>query len=185
VIDCPNTEIRDLLPDMLHDNLGATDRLRVEQHLAGCLACAAEMELLVRVYALGAAAPLNADGIAGTISPYRRRRIASMPPLVRIAAGIALIAVGSASYSIASRTLWFNSGSVAESTFAPRVGDSSQPVLAAGTDWLATASGNEELDVAALDELAMTELLARIEALDADIPEDTRPLVRVPIVEGG
>ncbi len=44
--DCENGEIRDLLPEYLHDALEPVARARVEAHLASCDACAAELSLL-------------------------------------------------------------------------------------------------------------------------------------------
>ncbi|HEY9429135.1 MAG TPA: zf-HC2 domain-containing protein, partial [Gemmatimonadaceae bacterium] len=46
MVDCPRDDIRDLLPDLVHDQLEPEARARVEQHLADCAACAAELELL-------------------------------------------------------------------------------------------------------------------------------------------
>ena len=50
--DCPNAEIRDLLPDYVHDQLNATDFARVEQHVASCADCAEEVALLQTVLAI-------------------------------------------------------------------------------------------------------------------------------------
>src|SRR5947209_7568668 len=44
--DCPDAEIRDRLPDLLHDRLDASTRAAVEAHVAGCADCRAELELL-------------------------------------------------------------------------------------------------------------------------------------------
>jgi len=46
MIECPRGDIRDLLPDLLHDRLSAATRAEVEHHVAECTACAAELELL-------------------------------------------------------------------------------------------------------------------------------------------
>jgi hypothetical protein len=44
--DCSNPEIRDLLPDLLHDRLDARTRARVVAHVDGCADCRSELELL-------------------------------------------------------------------------------------------------------------------------------------------
>jgi len=44
--DCSNAEIRDLLPDLLHDRLDAPTRARVVAHLDDCADCRSELELL-------------------------------------------------------------------------------------------------------------------------------------------
>ena len=46
MVDCPRDDIRDLLPDLVHDQLEPAERVRVEQHLVDCELCAAELELL-------------------------------------------------------------------------------------------------------------------------------------------
>ncbi|MEO7363844.1 MAG: zf-HC2 domain-containing protein [Gemmatimonadaceae bacterium] len=50
--DCSNAEIRDLLPDYVHDQLSVTDLARVQQHVVSCADCAEELELLQMVFAL-------------------------------------------------------------------------------------------------------------------------------------
>lgn len=44
--DCPNVEMRELLPELLHDALPAAERGRLEAHLAGCTLCTAELAML-------------------------------------------------------------------------------------------------------------------------------------------
>jgi hypothetical protein len=44
--DCPNAEVRDLLPDLMHDRLDARTRARVVAHVDGCADCRSELELL-------------------------------------------------------------------------------------------------------------------------------------------
>lgn len=44
--DCSNAEIRDLLPDLLHERLDARTRARVVAHVDGCADCRSELELL-------------------------------------------------------------------------------------------------------------------------------------------
>jgi predicted anti-sigma-YlaC factor YlaD len=56
--DCPNAEIRDLLPDFVHGTLAGTERAPVESHLASCADCTSEVSLLRTVRgALAAGAP--------------------------------------------------------------------------------------------------------------------------------
>jgi hypothetical protein len=44
--DCPNADIRDQLPDLLHDRLDASARAAVMAHVDACVDCRAELELL-------------------------------------------------------------------------------------------------------------------------------------------
>ncbi len=47
--DCPNGEMRDLLPEYAHGVLGAEDTARVAAHVAACDDCRAELALIGRV----------------------------------------------------------------------------------------------------------------------------------------
>ena len=44
--DCMNIEVRERLPEWLHDALPAGERAVVDAHLATCADCAAELEVL-------------------------------------------------------------------------------------------------------------------------------------------
>ena len=44
--DCPNVEMRERLPDLLHGRLEGAARVEVQAHLATCEACAAELAVL-------------------------------------------------------------------------------------------------------------------------------------------
>jgi anti-sigma factor RsiW len=125
--DCPlAAEIRDALPDLVNDQLDPLARARVEQHIAECAECAAELKLLrslratifatPRVDAARVAAAVHA-ATAGAreskVTPItarsERRKVASpvaraarrqLPYEWRAAAGIAAVAVGIAGYAL-------------------------------------------------------------------------------------
>jgi len=44
--DCPNVEMRDRLPDLLHERLDPSTRAAVLAHVADCQDCDAELTLL-------------------------------------------------------------------------------------------------------------------------------------------
>jgi hypothetical protein len=68
MVDCTRDDIRDLLPDLVHDQLGPAERARVEQHLAECADCAAELKLLRSLRASAFVTPdVNVDGIAAAV----------------------------------------------------------------------------------------------------------------------
>ena len=46
MIDCPNGDVRDALPEYLNDRLDPARRAEVESHLLRCDACRAELSLL-------------------------------------------------------------------------------------------------------------------------------------------
>ena len=69
--DCSNAEIRDRLPDLLHERLDASARATVAAHVADCADCREELELLRDVRAaLAAQTPRDR---------HRRRRAARFP----------------------------------------------------------------------------------------------------------
>lgn len=55
--DCPNAEIRDLLPELVHERLDAATRPVVIAHVDGCDACTDELALLRRLVLVRVAAP--------------------------------------------------------------------------------------------------------------------------------
>jgi hypothetical protein len=70
--DCPNADVRDLLPDLVHERLGPAVRTIVEAHVEGCADCQAEVALLraLRV-TLNRAPVVDIAAITSAIAPYR------------------------------------------------------------------------------------------------------------------
>jgi Putative zinc-finger len=100
--DCPNAEIRDLLPDLLHDRLDAPTRARVLAHVDGCSDCRSELELLrsLRGSMERATPRVDVDGIVAALpKPGTARVVAQRPRHIswRIAAAVTFIAVGGTS----------------------------------------------------------------------------------------
>jgi anti-sigma factor RsiW len=191
--DCPRGDIRDLLPDLVHDQLGAESRAEVERHVATCAECSAEVALLRsarRVLSAGprvdvariAAAVAGAHG-AGALDepsptvhrlPARRRRSAWE---WRAAAGIAAVAVGIMSYAlgrghapISSPTMPARSGVAPTSRQVARAADVAHGLMFAG-------------GVSDLPDSAVRALIQSVDDLQA-VPEvDPSPLLD-PISEG-
>ena len=103
--DCPNAEIRDRLPDLLHERLDASTRAVVMAHVAACAECRAELALLREAsLALSASVrSVNVDAIAREVvartaptvaRPLRRRTWVDW----RLAAAVAFVALGGASF---------------------------------------------------------------------------------------
>ena len=172
MIDCPNSEIRDLLPDLLHGSLSSADRVRVEAHLAACDACSQELALLRRVYDLNPVVAMDAEAVAGSIKSYRRPPLFSLPPLVRIAASIAVIAVGGASFGIIANNR-ANVGAGVGETLAVLTNDSLVPAVIVVDSATSAALGS-------LDEQTLSELLAEIKNMDVVLSEEPRKLIRSP-----
>jgi hypothetical protein len=108
--DCPNAEIRDQLPDLLHDRLSSSTRAGVMAHVATCADCRDELELLRGVHeALAARAPqVDVDAIVRAlprpssrqVQPVRRRRSWSD---WRVAAAVTLLVAGGSSVVVYDR----------------------------------------------------------------------------------
>jgi len=107
--DCPNAEMRDRLPDLLHERLDASARAVVITHVDGCDDCRAELMLLreasvaltsdVRAVDITSITRVVIGRTAGAQEPTRRR--APSPWMDwRVAASIAVLAVGGASFAI-------------------------------------------------------------------------------------
>jgi len=114
--DCPNGDIRDHLPDYVHDRLDTAARALVAAHVATCASCAAEVTLLdtarrvltaatpridiARVVA-ALPAPPRASGRPALVRPAKpgRRPVVRLTSW-RIAAAVATIAIGGASVAV-------------------------------------------------------------------------------------
>ena len=191
--DCPNGDVRDLLPDLMHDRLDATTRRTVEAHLESCADCRAELALLRDLRASMSATPAIDVGAIAAAIPARRARTKPVWRDWRIAASIAVLAVGGTSVALVNRapepvisSLVGGSDPAPDAPSTPRVvpvdspaktaqvaaampRQQVKPVVPAPTRVVASS---HELHVAegSLGELSedeLTSLLKEIEALDA------------------
>jgi hypothetical protein len=86
--DCADADIRDLLPDLLHERLAAPERERVLAHVHACPDCAAELALLRTAARAVKAATTHVDGAAiarAVKAAMRARGDASAPRLTLVA----------------------------------------------------------------------------------------------------
>jgi anti-sigma factor RsiW len=101
MIDCPNGDVRDLLPDYLHDRLASSERMSVERHLAECAACRDELTLLRDLRGTLRRAPrIDVAAVAAAIPAYRPAARKSWARDWRVAAAIVAIAVGGTSIAL-------------------------------------------------------------------------------------
>lgn len=101
--DCANGQVRDLLPDLLHDRLAPAERAMVEGHVATCAECREELALLRDLRAsVPPGAALDVATIAAAIPSYAVPARSSRSSW-RIAAAITLVAAGGASLAVATR----------------------------------------------------------------------------------
>jgi hypothetical protein len=98
------SDIQELLPDLLHGALAGAERVRVEAHVATCESCQEDLDVLRTVKSAAVFAPsIDVDRVVRQIPPYRaivpaveapaRTRVASW----LVAATLALFVVGGGS----------------------------------------------------------------------------------------
>ena len=132
--ECPNANVRDLLPDLVHGRLDAERRVMVEAHLAGCADCAAEHALLRDLRASLRRTPhLDLAAIAAAVPAYRAPVRRSWVEW-RTAAAITVLVAGGSSVALLQRNVAPRMDTVAVAT-APvaSVPASSSESLAAPT----------------------------------------------------
>lgn len=101
---CTDSDIQELLPDLLHGALAGAEKFRVEAHVATCESCQEDLDVLRTVKNAVVFAPsIDVDRVVRQIPPYRaivpaveapaRTRVASW----LVAATLALFVVGGGS----------------------------------------------------------------------------------------
>jgi len=109
--DCPNAEMRDRLPDLLHERLEASARAAVMAHVDQCADCRAELTLLreARVALTSGMRSVDVAAIARVVIARTSSPTVVRPPQSRarrtwidwrVAASIAVLVVGGASFAL-------------------------------------------------------------------------------------
>ena len=109
--DCPNAEMRDRLPDLLHERLEASVRAAVTAHVDACADCRAEMALLreARTVLSPDVRTVDVVAISRVVVEKTRMPVNSGPRRSRwmdwrIAASVALLVVGAGSVELLWRS---------------------------------------------------------------------------------
>jgi hypothetical protein len=69
---CTDSDIQEMLPDLLHSALGDDERLRVEAHIATCESCQEDLDVLRTVKNAAVFAPsIDVDRVVRQIPPYQ------------------------------------------------------------------------------------------------------------------
>lgn len=171
--DCPNVEIRELLPDYLSGTLAAPRRVEVEGHLAGCQDCQDELSVLRLVREAYAEAPsVNVSAIVGAL-PRPSVRPVIKPALktwrrsyaLQVAAAVSFVALGGLSLTVARSFFNGNGGVVLPDTVAvsPAITNGDAPVIS----FAGGVSDLEDEDIEAL-----LSALESIEALPVTEPAE-------------
>jgi anti-sigma factor RsiW len=95
--DCPRGDIRDLLPDLVHEQLDSGMRTQVRSHIERCADCAAEVQLLRTARsALRRPVPVNVERVASAVpvAPRRLQRARTPAWVLPIAATLLMILTG-------------------------------------------------------------------------------------------
>ncbi len=102
--DCPNGEMRDRLPELMHNQLAGEVLVVVRAHVDGCADCQAELALLAQIRSASAAPRVDPSRIVASLPRYRAvpawRRAAGSPQMQAIAAAVVLLVGG---YSLLGR----------------------------------------------------------------------------------
>lgn len=109
---CTETEIQEMLPDLLHGTLTADMRARVEAHLATCEQCREDLKVVLAVKSAAVFAPvINVDRVVRQIPPYQTIIPAVERPATTrvvswlVAAAMAIAVVGGGSLVLGRRNV--------------------------------------------------------------------------------
>jgi anti-sigma factor RsiW len=191
---CIDTEIQEMLPDLIHESLDGNERRRVEAHLATCESCKEDLDVLRTIKSAAVFAPtIDTDRVVRQIPPYRmivpdveqpqRTRMLSW----LVAAGVALAIVGGG-------TMMISNQSRTPTSVASSVGPESQPQAPAimpapdsvvavrvastsvSTPTLALASS---ADVSSLSDGDLQQLMNDMDQFDALPAAEPEPVIAV------
>lgn len=181
MIDCSNVEMREMLPELVHEALAPAERAALLAHLATCAECSEELALLrdaeramrsVRVPVVDTAAIVAAlprPRVVAAPRPLMRRS----PTLLRLAAAISFISVGGISVAVARSYMGEAAHTVVDSARADAVAPAGGPSIAANiVEPVAAASGDAKMiavhpSIAALDDADLESLLGELDDLEA------------------
>ena len=177
--DCPNAEMRDRLPDLLHERLETSVRAAVMAHVDQCSDCRAEMALLREVRVVLSPEMRAVDVVAISRVVIEKTRRPAKPGVRRspwmdwrIAASVALLAVGAGSVALLVRSPETQSRAAVVADSRSAVPNAARPEsLAAaptpsGTAPVSTAPSAELSAAASVGDLSESDLRALLRDLD-------------------
>lgn len=188
--DCPNSVMRDQLPDFVHGRLSAADASSVDAHLAGCEDCRAEVALLGQArVALSLGVP-RID-VASVVAALRAPRVIRRPAPRQFAVAGAWKYAAAAALVLAagSSVLWHRGPGgtaqrVADSSSAVTVPESTasvSPASGQSVDGITFGGGLSDLS---LDDLqSLLGQLDSVKTLPSTNPESMTPIIAMK--EGG
>ena len=111
---CTDSDIQEMLPDLLHRALSDSERRRVEAHVATCESCREDLDVLRMVKSAAVFAPtIDVNRVVEQIPPYQTILPETERPAIRrpattrtvswlVAASLALVALGGGSILLQS-----------------------------------------------------------------------------------
>lgn len=179
--DCVNAEMRDRLPELLHDRLPANVRGELVAHVDACADCREELELL-RALRSVLAPPVPRIDVGSIVSALPKAPSQTLRPRSRrtwadwrIAAAIAVLAVGGSSVALINRTphvvsVPIGAGSpTADSPSTPALVQTVRPNTTSDTNQDSEPSGGLGMSghLADLDDAQLQALINEIENMKA------------------
>jgi hypothetical protein len=171
--DCSNADIRDQLPDLLHDRLNVTARAAVVAHVDSCVDCRDELELLrgVRAALVTQAPRIDIAYVVGALPKPPARTIAAPLPRRhwadwRVAAAVTLLVAGGSSVALLNRAP--NAPDTAQSAIVTPALQQTSPAAIASTS--PSANSNS----ASSTPKAPNQTLASADDQEADVGPDGR-----------
>lgn len=180
--DCPNGEMRDLLPELLHDRLAPAVRREVEAHVRECADCQAELALLRAMRtSLRRAPAIDVAAIAAAIPPYRAAPHRTWGGW-RAAAAIVILAAGGTSVAVLQRGATSGRDTASANVAVGSRATAQMPVNVATSDSAVPAP--RELAVASsaigdLDDAELSALLKDLATVDVLPPVDVEPATAI------
>jgi hypothetical protein len=169
--DCPNVEMRERLPELMHGVLRADVAADVRAHVAQCDDCRAELELLERVRTVLAVPKVDSSRIAAGLPRYRKPSAwtrAMRSPQLRAAAAVVLVIGG---FTV-----------IRKAKPSDPIPDS---VVAMNTAAAELAIGDTFQDLTDADLTAMLDEITKLEPVTPDAAEDDVSSVSSPRTGGG
>jgi anti-sigma factor RsiW len=192
---CTDSDIQEMLPDLLHNALPGDAKKRVEAHLATCESCQEELDVIRTVKDAAIFAPsINVARVVRQIPPYRTIVPAiEQPARTRmvswlVAAGLALAVVGGGS-AIVMRQISNETGSAvaiapkSPSVTPPAPTKTPEPIAAPDITSPTTPSPTHALalatDVDALSDGSLVQLMNDMDRFDALPNAEPDPVISV------
>ena len=166
--DCSNGEMRDRLPELMHNRLSGEALVVVRAHVADCADCRAELALLEQLRSAASAPRIDASRVVARLPRYRavpawRRAMHSAQ--LRAAAAVILF-VGS--YAVLNRRP--ESRPVDSTATAPAGSTQTRTVQAAAANELAI--GDSFSDLTDSDLAAVLEQMGKLEAVTPEATDE-------------